>query len=197
VLSRKLFAVALLATLAVVGCTDDGDPEPAPKVTAVKVVPFGPADLISPVAPMRPLDAPTAKAVLRTTQRFFDASISEPLRTGKRGSIKTLFTAGAAQDARGPDERALFDLGLPRVRTLKATSHIVQLTGYAGEDNQVMLVVAKVAWDVSGDGKRVRVVHRGELTLVPAFGSWFIDGYNLIATRTVGSTTTTNTAEKK
>ena len=196
-LSRKLLAVALVATLAVVGCTDDDTPKATPKAAAIKVVQFGPADLISPVAPLRPLDGPTAKAVLRTTQRFFDASITEPLRTGRRGSIKTLFTAGAAEDARGPDEGALFDVGLPRVRTLRSASHVVLLTGYAGEDNQVMLVVAKVAWDVRGDGKRVRVVHRGELTLVPAFGSWFIDGYNLIATRTVGGTTTTKAAEKK
>jgi hypothetical protein len=194
--SRKLLAAALLAGLVLAGCTDD-DPEAAPKTAPIKLVQFGPADVISPVAGMRPLDAAVAKAAMRTTQRFFDASVRDPLLTGKRGAIKPFFTGLAAKRATGADRAVLFDLGLPRVRTLKSTSQVVQLTGYAGEDNQVALVVAKLAWDVKGDGKRVRVVHRGELTLVPAFGGWFVDGYDITTTRTVGGTTTTSSAEKK
>jgi hypothetical protein len=196
--SRKVFAVALVVGLVAVGCTDGDDRKATPTSvpTTVSLVQFGAAEIVSPVAARRALDAATAKAVMAVTQRFFDAAVTGPLRTGKRGTIKAFFTAEAAKDALGADRAALFDTGLPRVRSLKSSSHVVQLTGYAMEDNRVAVVVAKFAWDIAGDGARVRVVHRGELTLEPASGAWVVSGYDVTTTRKVGSTTTTSRAER-
>jgi hypothetical protein len=188
--SRKVFAVALVVGLVAVGCTDGDDRKATPTSvpTTVSLVQFGAAEIVSPVAARRALDAATAKAVMAVTQRFFDAAVTGPLRTGKRGTIKAFFTAEAAKDA--------LDTGLPRVRSLKSSSHVVQLTGYAMEDNRVAVVVAKFAWDIAGDGARVRVVHRGELTIEPASGAWVVSGYDVTTTRKVGSTTTTSRAER-
>jgi hypothetical protein len=198
VLYRKILAVALLAGLVAfgVGCTDDDDePKAAPKpVTTVKLEEVGPADVISPVASMRPLEVEVKREVMRVTQRYFDASVRDPLTTGKRGAIKTFFTAEAAKDALGADRVALFDTGMPLVKTLKSDARSVQFTGYAGEDNKLSLIVAKFSFDVTGDRTKAHVVHRGELTLVPAFGKWFVNGYNVVTSRTTGGVTTTTKA---
>jgi hypothetical protein len=196
VLYRKILAVALLVGLVAfgVGCTDGDEPKAAPKVVRVVLKQAGPADLISPAAGIRKLDDAVVDQVGPLTQRYFDATVQEPLLTGKRGDISKFFTATAAKDATGPDRGAVFDVGLPRVRILKAEGRSVQFTGYADNADRLALVVAKFVFDVSGDGTRVHVVHRGELMVEPLFGSWYVTGYNVITSRTTGGVTTTTKA---
>jgi hypothetical protein len=82
------------------------------------------------------------------------------------------------------------------VTKLETSAHVVQLTGFADDADQLSLVVAKFVWDVTGDGGRVHLVRTGELTLSPAFGSWLVSAYEVTNTRTVRGATSTTTAVK-
>jgi hypothetical protein len=154
-------------------------------------------DEVSSARATRPLDDVNRAAAMKTLQRTFDATVVRPVTTGKAGSIEKVFTADAAARADGQDRAALFDEGLPRVRDLFGDKANVRLTALAGDDGTPALIVAKIDWDVrSGDGK-VRVRRIGELSMTPVLGTWLVGAYTVLASRTVGGTTTTTTAVRK
>jgi uncharacterized protein (DUF169 family) len=130
------------------------------------------------------------------TQQFFDATVLDPLTKGRAGSIDAVFTADAVRQASTADRAAMYDEGVPQVSRIDAKLHAVQLTGLADDADRLAIVIAKFAWDVTGDGSRVHIVRRGELTLTPAFGSWFVSAYEVDNVKTVGGATTTTSAVK-
>jgi hypothetical protein len=151
------------------------------------------ADEVGPSKAKAPLDEGNRTLALRTLQQTFDATLVRPVTKGTAGSIAEIFSPDAAARATGPDRAVLFDEGLPPVRTLVATSTDVRLTALDGGSGPA-LIVAKINWDVhSADGK-VRIQRIGELSLAPIFGTWVLDAYTLVSTRTVGGATTTTTA---
>jgi hypothetical protein len=148
-------------------------------------------DEVSPRKAFGPLDDVDRVAAMRTLQATFDATVVRPLTTGRAGAIDATFTADAAARATGQDRAALFDEGLPKVKDLEATKADVRLTALDGGDGP-KLIVAKVNWDVRGAGVHVQRI--GELSMVPAFGTWLVAAYTIITTRTAGGSTTTTTA---
>jgi hypothetical protein len=192
-------ALALVAGLALAGCTDDEGSKTPPgvsgtAVTKVELVRFGAADLVSPAAVIRPLDDATVDSAMSVVQHVFDATLLDPLVAGKAGSIDEVFTPDAAREAATTHREAMYDEGLPRVSSVKATTHAVQLTGFADDANQLMTIVAKVVWDIEGEAEDVRVLRTGELVLTPAFGKWFVSAYEMTNQESVGGTSTTTTA---
>jgi hypothetical protein len=196
---RNLLFGALVGALALTGCTKDhAKPRPrAAPPAKVTLVRFGSSEIVSPTRAVRPMDDATGTAVLAITQRFFDATVAEPLTKGTAGSLSTAFTADAAQQATTADRAAMFDEGLPRVRSLRAKTEVVQVNGFADDADHLAIVIAKFSWDVTGDGGTVHVVRTGELTLTPVFGSWLVSAYEVTSTRTAAGTTTTTTSVKQ
>ncbi|MCU1485989.1 MAG: hypothetical protein JWN67_2735 [Actinomycetia bacterium] len=192
-------AAALLLVLVAGACSSSGKDEPQarPGVTGGQVVEGDLTldtvawDEVSPRKAVGPLDDVDRASVMKTLQATFDATVVRPLTTGTAGAIDALFTADAAARAAGPDRVALFDEGLPRVKDLEATRANVRLTAL-DNGNGPALVVAKVDWDVRGDGVHVQRI--GELSLVPVLGVWMVGAYTVITTRTAGGSTTTTTA---
>lgn len=144
------------------------------------------ADVVSRDRDRRPLGEPAAAAALRTVQRAFDATVVRPLTSGRAGDVSTFFTADAAARATGPDRGSVFDEGFRPVK-LVGTKTDVLLTGLDGGDGRVALLVAKVDWDVRAADRSLRVRRVGELTLVPAFGTWVVSAYTLLVNRTGGA----------
>jgi len=196
---RRAAAAALLISLLVGGCSSSGSKDEGARpgrpeahvVTGDLTLDTVAWDEVSPRKAFGPLDDVNRFAVMKTLQATFDATVVRPLTKGKAGTIDTLFTADAAARAAGPDRVALFDEGLPRVAHLEATKANVRLTALDGGDGP-RLIVAKIDWDVRGAGVHVKRI--GELSMVPAFGTWLVGAYTVITTRTAGGSTTTTTA---
>jgi hypothetical protein len=195
-------ALALVVGLALAGCTDDEGSKTPPGVSGtaaakVELLRFGAADLVSPAAVTRPLDDATIASAMSVAQQVFDATLLGPLVAGKAGSIDAVFTPDAAREAATTHRGAMYDEGLPRVSSVKATTRAVLLTGFADDANQVMTIVAKVVWDIEGVGDEdVRVLRTGELLLTPAFGKWLVSAYEMTNQESVGGRATTTTAAK-
>jgi hypothetical protein len=202
---RRSVVAALLLCLVASACSSGKkEPQAKPGVTEQHTVAGGDLtldvvawDLVSPAHALGPLDEGNRAAAMKTLQRTFDATVVQPVKTGKSGSVAAVFTPDAAARADGQDRAALFDEGLPRVRDLLGDKTNVRLTALAGADGKPALVVAKIDWDLrSADGK-VRVQRIGELSMVPVLGTWLVGAYTVMTNRTVGGATTTTTAVAK
>jgi len=195
---RRAVAAALLLALVAGACSSGSkEPQGKPGVSEQHLVKGDLTldtvawDEVSPRKAFGPLDDANRASVMKTLQATFDATVVGPLTKGRAGTIDTLFTADAATRANGQDRSALFDEGLPRVDDLEATKANVRLTALDNGSGPG-LVVAKIDWDVRGDGVHVRRI--GELSLVPVLGTWLVGAYTVITTRTAGGSTTTTTA---
>jgi hypothetical protein len=192
--------VPLLVPVLLAGACSSGDdgPKAPPGVSEQSLGPLDlqlvGADVVSPLRPMAPLDPATADAVLEAVQAAFDATVVEPLREGVLGDVAGTFTTDAAQRAVFVDAGAIIDAGLGKPSPIKLERGDVQLTALAGEDDQLAVVAARIDWDVSSPARDLRIRRSGELTLVPAFGHWFVGAYTVFTERTVGGETTTTTA---
>jgi len=199
----KYLPVVVACCLAVAACSSSPKkPQAKPGVTGTTAIEItlkqiGAADLVSSARGVRPLDEGTSKAVLASVQQLFDATVLDPLTKGQAGSIDRVMTNDAVRQATGVDRAAMYDEDLPRVTHVEAPTALVQVTGLAGDNDAPALVIAKFAWDVTGDGGAVHIVRSGELSLIPVLGTWLIGAYNVANSRVVNGTTTTSTAVKK
>jgi hypothetical protein len=193
-------AAALLIGLLAGACSsgsDEGAGKAKPGVTGQHVVKGDLTldavawDEVSPRKAFGPLDDANRAAAMKALQGTFDATVVDPITTGKAGSIERFFTTDALQHATGPDRAVLFDEGLRKAKDLEATKANVRLTAL-DDGNGPGLIVAKIDWDVRGQGVRVQRI--GELSLVPVLGTWLVGAYTVITTRTEGGSTTTTTA---
>jgi hypothetical protein len=200
---KRLLACAFAVSLAVAACSGGSKKHAATSTSSAEfskptvALAVTGSELVSPHKALGPLDAPTADAVVKVIDRLLLVTAAQPLAQGRAGTgVGDLFTADAATRVTGADRAAFFDDGLPPFGELKTNLAQVKLTALAGSmDPATALVVADFSWDVaSGVHAGDRVVHGGELSLVPVSGTWRIGAYTVIAQRTIDERTTTTTA---
>jgi hypothetical protein len=196
---RRSLAALLVALCALAGCSSGSDePRAKPGVTGVRAgdltLDVFAAEVVSPQRERAELAPALRRQALRVLQRTFDATVVDPLTTGRGGDLSKLFTADAAARASGPDRGAVFDEGFAPLEQLVGSRTSVALTGLAGDDGAPAMLVARIDWDVRDAADAVQVHRVGELTLVPAFGTWVVGAYTMLVNRTAGGETTTTTA---
>jgi hypothetical protein len=194
--------VAAVFVLALTACSSGhSGPKQAPAALATHeiAVPLRvtSADIVSPNHDQQPLDVRTRGAVTAVLQQLLDDSVVQPLSHGRTGNVGHLFTTAAGLRAVFDDHGAFFDEGVPLVEQLDATVADVQLSALADDQDHPALVVAKFDWELTANGGNVHVVHRGELSLIPAFGAWLVGAYDVAAARSVNGNTTSTTAVLK
>jgi len=138
--------------------------------------------------------------VLETLNRYLEAAILTPLRSGgPAGDITPLFNRPALERVApgGVDRFAFIDENLPPVSDLRSERAVAGLTALAGRDGEVSVVTAGLDLHLVGHigGTPVSVVRTGELVLMPEGTTWRIDAYDIQAIRTVAHDTTVTTAE--
>lgn len=149
-----------------------------------------------------PVDKPSFDAswaaVLDTLNRYLDAAVLTPLRSGgPAGDLTPLFTplsAGRVTTV-GPDRAAFIDEGLPPATDLRRERGVATLTGLGGRDALLSVVSAQLELRLTGrvDGAPLTLVRTGELVLIPEGGTWRIDAWDLRVTRSLAGVTTTTT----
>ena len=141
-------------------------------------------------------------AVLETLNRYLEAAIVTPLRTGgPAGDLTPLFNRPALERVApgGVDRFAFIDENLPPVSDLRSERAVAGLTALAGRDGKVSVVTAGLDLRLIGHiaGTPVTVVRTGELVLMPEGTTWRIDAYDIQVVRTVAQDTTVTTAERE
>jgi hypothetical protein len=144
----------------------------------------------------------TWAGVLDTLNRYLEAAVLTPLRTGgPAGDLAPLFNRPAYERVApgGADRFAFIDENLPPVSDLRSERSVAGLTALAGRDGAVSVVTAGLELRLIGHiaGTPVTVVRTGELVLMPAGGTWRIDAYDIKVVRTIAGDTTTTTAERE
>jgi hypothetical protein len=139
------------------------------------------------------------EGVLDTLNRYLEAAVVVPLRTGgPAGDLAPLFSGPAAAKVTtaGPDRSAFIDEGLPPLQNVRKERAVAQLTALAGTDGVMSVITAGLELRLIGhiDGAPVTVTRTGELVLMPEGGRWRIDAYELKVVRTRAQDSTTTTA---
>lgn len=198
---RRSLAVLLVVLLAATACSsDDKKPATKPGISGTSqakgdlVLDVVGADVVSSSRERRPLDERARRQAAKVLQRTFDATVVDALTTGKGGNIGLLFTPDARRSATGADRGAVFDEGFAPIPMLVGSKTDVLLTALDGEDGNPAVLVAKFDWAVRSQDNVVSVHRVGELTLVPAFGTWLVGAYTMLVNRTAGGRLTTTTA---
>jgi hypothetical protein len=131
--------------------------------------------------------APDVRApVLETLTHYVQQASIGPLTTGQGAQgLDALFTGPAIQrlsDATRMDRSTVTDEGLaPATTTLSVDEATVGLTGLADIEGHVAVVAARLQlrFTVGSDEGTYRISRRGEVTLLPVFGRWLIDSWDL------------------
>ena len=202
----RLLGVALVAALAVTGCSggsdsakkkDDTETSSAEFTRAAVRLSVSGADLVSPHQKLGPLEQNTTDDVVAVVQQLLLVTSAQPLVEGKaHGTVADLFTKDAGARAAGQDHRVFFDDALPRFGQLTPVASRVRLTALAGsQDPSTALVIARFLWDVTSKAKPSnRVTRDGELSFIKVGHEWRIGAYTITVTRSVDGDTTTTTA---
>jgi len=128
------------------------------------------------------------KGVLATLNRYLEAGVLAPLRSGgPAGDLRPFFTAGATARVMSPgaDRAAFIDEGLRPATRIRRETGVATLAALAGSDGTVSVVSARLDLRLRAevDGTPVLIARTGELVLLPEGGTWRIDGYDLNVTR--------------
>ena len=126
----------------------------------------------------------TWAGVLDTLNRYLDAGVLTPLRSGgPAGDLAPLFTGPAAArvTAVTPDRFAFIDENLPPVTDVRSRKAVATLTALAGPDSAMSVVTADLDLHLTGwvGSSALTVDRTGELVLVPEGSTWRIDAYDL------------------
>lgn len=140
----------------------------------------------------------TWRGVLDTLNRYLEAAVVTPLRTGgPAGDLTPLFSGPALARVApgGPDRFAFIDENLPPLSDVRSQAAAAQLTALAGSDGTMSVVTAAIDLRLIGHiaGSPVTVARTGEFVLMPERGTWRIDAYDVRVTRTQAEDTTTTT----
>lgn len=126
-------------------------------------------------------------AVLKTLDRYLEAGVLTPLRSGgPAGELTPLFTARAAEHmSTTADRNAFIDEGLPPAPRIVAVASGLRLAGLAGPGGDVVLVAARMDLElVAGAEDATVTIDRGaDLLLVADGDTWKIDSYQVRVTR--------------
>ncbi len=138
--------------------------------------------------------------VLDTLNRYLEAAVLTPLRTGgPAGDLTPLFTPLSVAQVMtvGPDRFAFIDENLPPAADLRQEAALVAMTALAGSDGVMSVIAAALDLRLTGqvDGAPLALNRAGELVLVPEGGAWRIDAWDLKVTRTLARSATTTTAQ--
>lgn len=141
----------------------------------------------------------TWKGVLATLNRYLDAGVLTPLRSGgPAGDLTPLFTASAAARVMtpGPERAAFIDEGLAPATAVRRDAAVATLTALAGTDGAMSVVTARLDLRLRAevDGTPLSIARTGELVLMPEGGTWKIDAYDIRVSRDTVATTTITTA---
>jgi hypothetical protein len=204
--SRSFGAVvaALALSFALGACgggkkhSDDPSSTSSPKALAVKtsVLKVGSVDVQS-AGPSKPIDAPTAKAVLDTAQAYIDNAVFTPLEDAKLGKgYAALFDAGVRPGATGADVAALTDLNVGKVTIVSTKATPVHLSTLEGTLGETMYLATDFDIDVKAknDAGPLTIHRHIELTFAKSGKPWLVTGYRVQAVRKTPKATTTTTA---
>lgn len=139
-------------------------------------------------------------AVLDTLNRYLEAAVLTPLRSGgPAGDLAPFFTplSVARVTTAGPDRGAFIDEGLAPATDLRRVTAVATLSGVAGSDAVMSVVSAVLDLRLAGrvKGAPLSVIRTGELVLLPEGGTWRIDAWDLRVVRTLSGGTTTTEAK--
>lgn len=139
------------------------------------------------------------KAVLTTLNRYLEAGVLGPLRSGgPAADLGPLFTAGAAArvTSTGSDRATFVDEGLPPAKDIRSDVVVAALTGLAGPDGTMSVVSARLDLRLRAevDGEPVTIARAGDVVLRPDGDAWKIDGYDLHVSRDTPGARTATTA---
>ena len=197
-LRRALALVAAIAVVAVAAdllanAADSGttphervvEIKPAKKNVALRLVDTGPPATVGP---------PVRRALLHAAQLYVDDAILAPLTHGRvDNAYETVFDAGVAAVASGPDRAVLTEAGTGAASAgLYATASPVRFDAIGDPHGQLALVATTFGLSVraSTPAGPLTVTRITELTFAPEFGRWRVTAYNVTVRRSVGSTTT-------
>ena len=146
--------------------------------------------------PGRPASVEAVKAaVLQTFDRYLEAGVLTPLRTGgPAGEITPFFTArAAAHMAATTDRSAFIDEGLPPAPRIVALASALRLSGLAGPGGNVELVAAHMDLRLVAGAQdaTVTIARNADLMLVADGDTWKIDSYRVRVTRDTPDTSET------
>ena len=134
--------------------------------------------------------------VLQTLNRYLEAAVLTPLRTGgPADDLTPMFTPLSVAQVMnvGANRAAFIDEGLAPATDLRKDAAVARLTALAGADGTMSVVTAILDLKLSGlvGGAPLSLERAGELVLVPEGGTWRIDAWDLKVTRRLAQTTTT------
>ncbi len=140
------------------------------------------------------------KGVLATLNRYLEAGVLRPLRSGgPAADLRPLLGADAAAKVMppGPDRAAFVDEGLPPATRIRRDAAVATLGALAGSDGAVRVVTAQLDLRLRADveGAPLTIARTGELVLVPDGDTWKIDAYDIRVSRDSTGARTTTTAK--
>lgn len=200
-------AAALGATLAVMlgACTSSDSPDAAPDssstvptapttTTAPGLTAFvlGGGQVQAPDPAVTTLPPEVVAGVQAALDRYLTDAVLAPLGSGQpAGDLTPLFTPNALSRMGGTDRATLVDEDLPPAEAVRVRAASAELSGLAGGDGQVAVVVARIDLQVASEvqGSPVTIHRFGELALVPDGGAWKIDTYDLTVARDTATAT--------
>lgn len=139
-------------------------------------------------------------AVLDTLNRYLEAAVLTPLRSGgPAGELAPFFTPGsvARVTGAGPDRAVFIDEGLAPATELRRVKAQATLYALAAPDAVMSVVSAELDLRLTGlvNGAPLTVSRTGELVLLLEPGGWRIDAWDLRVIRTLAGVTTTTAAK--
>jgi hypothetical protein len=153
---------------------------------------------IDSAGPAAQLDNPTRGAVMSQTRKYVEFATVKPLLTGKvQKSFNALFAPTVAAAAVTKDRGALTDDGVGKVSgDVHSPTAAVKFTALVDTNGNVLYVASNFGLNVASKiGNRpLRIKRIVELTFQKTNGKWLIAAYRVIATRNLGSGTTSSAA---
>lgn len=146
------------------------------------------------------VQAVTASQVLSAAQKYLDAAIHAPLKTGRTGAdYAGLFDPALRVAATRSDTAALTDAVVGKVASFTESATPVALSVLADTNGHFIYTATKfnLTENIPTSAGPLKVGHTIELTFEPAGDHWQIAAYRVVTSRVVKGHTTTTTARSK
>lgn len=140
----------------------------------------------------------TASQILSAAQKYLDAAIHAPLKTGRvSADYASLFDPALRAAAIRSDAVALTDAPVGKVRSSSESAQPVAVSVLADTHGNFIYAATKfnLVEHIPTSAGQLTVLHNIELTFEPAANHWEIAAYRVVTTRVVTGHTTTTTAK--